>query len=261
MKRILLSLTLIALAAPVLSAWDILGHEVVIAVAQRHLTPKTKANIARYIPYDLKEDAVWMDDHRHEDPIAFTHNWHTCYFDDNLHYNPFYWRKAGTGDVIRALYLVESAIGNKRYEYQTDDAVILSLRMLIHYVGDMHCPTHTHHNFSSGKWDCTLNGKEYTFHAVYDLMPDMIWKNMSADEIAAKIDDASARTRRKVTEGDLITWANDVAKDNVMVYRWNLPDTAVLREDTVEISTDLTNLQLRNAGYRLAYLLNKYFGK
>lgn len=92
-------------------------------------------------------------------------------------------------------------------------------------------------------------------------MPDMIWKNMSADEIAAKIDDASARTRRKVTEGDLITWANDVAKDNVMVYRWNLPDTAVLREDTVEISTDLTNLQLRNAGYRLAFLLNKYFGK
>ncbi len=35
----------------------------------------------------------------------------------------------------------------------------------------------------------------------------------------------------------------------------------ILREDTVEISKNLVNLQMRNAGYRLAYLLNKYFGK
>ena len=56
-------------------------------------------------------------------------------------------------------------------------------------------------------------------------------------------------------------WANDIAKDNVMVYRWNLPETKILREDTVEISKNLVNLQMRNAGYRLAYLLNKYFGK
>lgn len=56
-------------------------------------------------------------------------------------------------------------------------------------------------------------------------------------------------------------WANDIVKDNVMVYRWNLPETKILREDTVEISKNLVNLQMRNAGYRLAYLLNKYFGK
>lgn len=46
-----------------------------------------------------------------------------------------------------------------------------------------------------------------------------------------------------------------------MVYRWNLPETKILREDTVEISKNVVNLQMRNAGYRLAYLLNKYFGK
>ena len=259
-KLILIALTFI-IAAPALFAWDILGHEVVIAVAQRHLTPKAKENIAKYISYDLKKDAVWMDDHRHDEPIAFTHNWHTCYFNDNLHYNPYYLRKTGTGDVIRSLYLVESALGNGRYKYLTDEWTIFSIRMLIHFVGDMHCPTHNHHNFSSAKWDCTLNGKEYTFHTVYDLMPDMLWGDLSADEIAAQIDKASAKERRQVVSGDLIDWANDAVKDNVMVYRWNLPNTKVLREDTVEISRTLVNLQLRNAGYRLAYLLNTYFGK
>ena len=260
-KRLSIILLLYVLSVPATYAWDILGHEVVIAVAQRHLTPKTKENLAKYIAYDLKQDAVWMDDHRHDEPIAFTHNWHTCYFDDNLHYNPYYLRKTGTGDVIRALYLVESALGNGHYKYLPDENVILSIRMLIHYVGDMHCPTHTHHNFSSAKWDCTLNGKEMTFHTVYDLMPDFLWGEMPADEIAANIDDASRRERRKVADGDLIDWANDAAKDNIMVYRWNLPDTKILREDTVKISKNLVNLQMRNAGYRLAYLLNQYFGK
>lgn len=103
-KRLSIILLLYVLSVPATYAWDILGHEVVIAVAQRHLTP---------------------------------------YFDDNLHYNPYYLRKTGTGDVIRALYLVESALGNGRYKYLPDENVILSIRMLIHYVGDMHCPTHS----------------------------------------------------------------------------------------------------------------------
>ena len=41
-----------------LAAWSRLGHEVAVAVAQRHLTEKTKANIAKYIDYDLKEESV-----------------------------------------------------------------------------------------------------------------------------------------------------------------------------------------------------------
>ena len=258
-KLILIALTFI-IAAPALFAWDNLGHEVVIAVAQRHLTPKAKENIAKYISYDLKKDASWMDYHRHDDQISFTHNWHTCYFDDNLHYNPYYLRKTGTGDVIRSLYLVESALDKNRYKYLTKEWVVFSLRMVLHFVGDMHCPTHCHHNFSSAKWDCTLNGKEYTFHAVYDLLPDMVWGNMSPDEIAAQIDNASRKEYSKIVSGDLIDWANDAVKDNVMVYRWNQPNSPVLREDTVEISKDLVNMQMRNAGYRLAYLLNKYFG-
>ena len=45
-------------------AWNRLGHAVAVAVAQRHLTDEAKKNIARYIDYDLKEDASWMDMHR-----------------------------------------------------------------------------------------------------------------------------------------------------------------------------------------------------
>ena len=35
------------------SAWGRLGHEIVIAIAERHLTTDTKENISKYFPYDL----------------------------------------------------------------------------------------------------------------------------------------------------------------------------------------------------------------
>ena len=62
MKRIITLVSFAAIAANAM-AWGRIGHEVIIKVAERHLTAKTKANIAKYMPYDLKTDAVWMDVH------------------------------------------------------------------------------------------------------------------------------------------------------------------------------------------------------
>ena len=58
MKRLFVIIAFVALSVSSAYAWSTLGHEVVIAVAQRHLTEKTKENIAKYIAYDLKKDAV-----------------------------------------------------------------------------------------------------------------------------------------------------------------------------------------------------------
>ena len=39
-------------------AWGRVGHEVVIEVAKHHLTDRAKANIAKYMAYDMTKDAV-----------------------------------------------------------------------------------------------------------------------------------------------------------------------------------------------------------
>lgn len=261
MRKILLTFLIVLLSVEVVAAWGSKGHQVVIAVAQRHLTEKTKQVISNYISYDLKEDAVWMDDYRRTEPIEFTTHWHTAYFDENNHYNPFYLRKTRTGDLVRALDLVENALGNGRYKHLSDEAVVFSIRMLLHFVGDCHCPTHTNIPLTSAKWLCSINGREMTFHSVYDKMPAFVWGKTPVDEIAAQIDNASRRERKQLVKGDIVDWLNEIVKDNVVIYEWNLPETKVLREDTVELSADLVNMQMRNAGYRLAYLLNKYFGE
>ena len=81
-------------------------------------------------------------------------------------------------------------------------------------------------------------------------MPSIIWGKTSADEVAEKIDNASKREIRKIVSGDVYDWVNDIAKMNVIIF--DIEHTE---------SHDLVNSQLRNAGYRLAYLLNQYFGK
>ena len=261
MKKFFALVVIALVSVEAASAWGRLGHEIVIAVAQRHLTEKTKAEIAKYVPYDLKKDAVWMDDFRSTEPIGFTTHWHTAYFDENHHYNPFYLRKTRTGDVVRALDIVDNALANGRYRHLSDEAVLFSIRILIHFVGDLHCPTHTNLPIASGKSKCTLNGRELTYHSVYDKMPNFIWGKTSADEIAEKIDNASRRERKALVEGDVVDWLNLMIKDNAKIFEWNPPKTEVMRDDTVELSTDLVNKQMRDAGYRLAFLLNTYFGK
>ena len=56
--------------------WGGVGHRVIVEIAQRNLTEKAKENISKYMDYDLKKEAVWMDVHRHDKPIAYTTSWH-----------------------------------------------------------------------------------------------------------------------------------------------------------------------------------------
>lgn len=262
MKRLFVIVAFVALSVSSAYAWSTLGHEVVIAVAQRHLTEKTKENIAKYIAYDLKKDAVWMDYHRHDEPIAYTTNWHTCYFDENFNYAPLYPRKAAVGDVVRSIQVVEAYFRNHGYKNLDEETVIFNIRMLIHFMGDAHCPTHNYFDGLDARWACELNGKKYKkFHSVYDRMPALIWGKTPADEVAAKIDNASKREIKRIVAGTVYDWMSDSARNIRQIYDWNPKGTEILRDDTVELSTEMVNEQMRNAGYRLAYLLNLYFGK
>lgn len=263
MKKISFILFILVTSLLEMSAWSRLGHEVAVAVAQRHLTEKTKENIARYVDYDLKNDAVWMDEHRRDKNIAFTTHWHTLCIDKYFKYDPnMHHSKLDNGDAIRAYRVCEGTLRDKRYEHMTDSAVVMALRILIHCVPDMHCPTHTVFEGKKDGKNYVLEGEAIkSFHSVYDKMPSFIWGDKPAGEIAALIDNASKKERKKIVSGDVYEWVEEIAKRNIEIYTWNPAGVEQLNPDTVELSTELVNRQMRDAGYRLAYLLNLYFGK
>ena len=250
MKKLVL-ITLLTVFAFNSFAWNRLGHAVAVAVAQRHLTDEAKKNIAKYIEYDLKQDASWMDDHRKEEHLNYTDHWHSYCVDENFNHDPNASEsKLRYGDTLRALQVAESTLRNKRYEQIPDSLVVMSIRTLIHMVPDMHCPVHVRYSHKQNpRGKIVVNGKTYKgFHHLYDSMPSIIWGKTTPDEVAEKIDNASKREIRKIISGDIYDWVTDIAKMNVIIF--DIDHTE---------SHDLVNTQLRNAGYRLAYLLNLYF--
>ena len=232
----------------------------VIKVAERHLTERAKANIAKYMPYDLKTDAVWMDHHRRDEGIAYTTAWHVYNVDADHCYDPN--PRLYKGDALFAIKVADYNL--RHYKELSDSAVVMNLRMLLHFVGDMHCPTHSYFPGPRCFWKCTLNGKKQkSFHGVYDNMPAMLYgKKADAAEVAAELDNCKKGEIKKIQlKGDLYAWAKSCGDNNCVIYDWNPFNTEELNPDTVELSRELVGTQLRNGGYRLALLLNEYFGK
>lgn len=238
-------------------AWGGKGHEVTIEVAKRHLTQKTKQNLAKYFSYDITKDAVWMDKHRKDKEIAYTSAWHVYNVDEKHCYDPN--PRLYKGDAVHALRISDYNLSH--YEQLSDSAVVMNVRMLIHFVGDLHCPTHSYFVGPRCFWPCTLNGKKFKFHGVYDSAPGLQWKSTPSAEVAEKIDQCKKSEIKKIQKGDLVDWVKDIADVNAYIYVVNPVLTETLDPETISKTADVVNTEMRNGGYRLAALLNKYFGK
>ena len=243
-------------------AWAGLGHRTVVEIAKRHLTEKTKENVAKYLPYDIAKDATWMDKNRLKSPWPYSNDWHSYYYDSKLRHEPNAPKKIAHGDTMRALDLAERNL--LMYRELSDSAVIYNIRMILHFVGDMHCPSHC--KLIGGRDDkgkVYLKGKKIgSFHGFYDKMPSTIYGKITPANLADKLDTYSKGKIKRTCKGDHHEWAKECMRLTNVVHQWNPNDgTQELRDDTVELSKDLIDTQLRHAGYRLAHLLNKYFGK
>ena len=115
--------------------WGKMGHDAIAYIAECNLTPKAKKTIEKILGHSIVYYATWMDEWRAEPGYEHTSAWHTASVDKNLVYAP-----RPKGDVIFAL---EDAIAKLQdYKQQDDSTVVMSLRCIIHFVGDMHCPVH-----------------------------------------------------------------------------------------------------------------------
>ena len=264
MRKLLIIAALVAVSFSA-QAWNKLGHRTVVEIAKRHLTEKAKKNIEKYMPYDITKDALWMDYNRgKKSPYRFTNSWHSYYYDSKLRHDPNVPHKVQNGDTMRGLDLATYNLGN--YKELTDSAVIFNIRALLHFVGDMHCPSHC--KYIDGRDDAApkviLKGKLMgSFHGFYDSMPSHIygWEKDPA-ELAAELDSYSNGKIKKVCKGNHHDWAKESMQITNVIHKWNPNDgTAELRDDTIELSKDVIDIQLRHAGYRLAHLLNRYFGE
>ena len=144
--------------------WGKSGHDAIAYIAECNLTPKAKKNIEKYLDgRSIVYYASWMDVYRHTPAYKVTSGWHGDRVDADGKYVP-----NAKGD---ALQCIEEAISRlKDYRSLDDSTVLVSIKYLVHLVGDMHCPVHVKYPwYKNFKFD--LNGRPSEFHSFWDLFP------------------------------------------------------------------------------------------
>lgn len=167
LRTTLLALLLTLAASPAF-AWSALGHRLVGALADRHLTPaamrQVKALLAGEAEPSLAGIATWADDLRNSDPERFraTSRWHYVNTPEgDCRYAPP--RDCPDGQCV--VGAIQAQRGILADPAQPLAARRDALKFLVHFVGDVHQPMHANHHPDKG-------GNDFQISLRTDLKPE-----------------------------------------------------------------------------------------
>lgn len=269
MKRIsiiILSVLMLSEAAS-LYAWGPMGHDVVAAIAEQHLTKKARKEIDKLLEgKSIIYYSSWMDSIQNSpywnDGYNKTKTWHYANVDEGLTYQTM--KKNENGDVVSALNMLTEAL-TTRYDELTDSMRVDYLKMVVHLVGDLHCPMHAGRLSDRGgnqrkvKWF----GKSTNIHSVWDSRLIESAHKWSYQGWVEQLDRTDSKYRKSVMRGTYEDWFGATVESAALIYGY-LDDLGVeepkLSYQYVYDFTPMLEEHLLLGGYRLAYVLNMIFG-
>ena len=242
-------------------AWGGWGHHITAYIAEKHLTPEAKEKCQHYLKHNLPHYSSWQDYWRHSKPFEEIHHWHMNYVDEN------FVAIGSQGDVTRdATYQIEriaNIMKNGNYKNMPDSLVAVNLKLLIHMVGDMHCPSHVAYPKEMGlKSRSVLNkGKQIKRHTFWDGAPQYLHPKWKADKFLEVCDTYNEKQIKKVCKGTALRWGMENGANMVKTYEcWeDGDDLKSMPKEQIEVIDELVIGQLRKGGYRLASVLNNIF--
>ncbi len=237
--------------------WGPKGHDTVAYIAECHLSKRTKKSIESILgARSMVYVANWMDNASHTDKYAYTKTWHYVNVDDNEDSYATS-RKETKGDVVTA---INTIVANLKSGELSSEQERVELMMLIHLVGDMHCPMHAGRKSDRGGNGTKVKffGKQQNLHSVWDSDIVESAHRWSYTEWQQQIDRATRKTVKRYAEGTPNDWIEEtlaLAKD---IYT-NSPSGANLSYDYVNHYTPIIEEQLLKGGIRLAALLQEIY--
>ena len=178
--------------------WGQKGHDVAAAIAERHLTRKAAREVRRVLnglsPVYV---ANWMDNASHTPLYAHTKTWH--YFNVAPDGEIETTERLPEGDVLRAVTDLTAQLKSGSLEAEEEET---ALRMLIHLVGDMHCPMHLGHaeDLGGNRLKVRFFGRETNLHTVWDTDLVEAAHRWSYSEWAEQIDNGLKKKQRTEKE-------------------------------------------------------------
>ncbi|RCS28997.1 S1/P1 Nuclease [Rhodanobacter denitrificans] len=250
--------------APLAQAWGPLGHRVVAELAQRHLSPAAEAEVERLLAPEhtarLADVANWAD--QIQDDPAQDALWQQT---RSQHYVNF---RGGSGCdympprdcrddrcVVAALQHYTRVLGDRG---QSDAARREALKFVVHFAGDIHQPLHAGYRDDKGgnTFQVQVAGKGSNLHKVWD-SGMLNTRGLDWQAYARQLDAAApVGLPAPITPLDdpYAQWAEESCR--ITAEAGFYPDGHKIDPAYVQSELPLAELRLRQAGRRLAELLN-----
>lgn len=255
MKKIVLFVVLSSLNINATTNWGKTGHRAVGQISSKHVCKKTIKKIDELLEGEsLALVSIYADEIRSNPKYNSYGAWHYVNFEGDKMYkedavNP-------KGDIIQGIKTCILEIRNKQ---NSKEDRAFYLRMLVHFVGDLHMPLHAGNKHDHGgngvkvKWF----GEPTNLHRLWDT--DMIDSyKMSYTELASNAKKVSELELLKLKEGSLVAWAHESRALALEVYE-SAKEGENLSYKYMYHQFPLVRTQLQKGGVRLAKILDEVF--
>ena len=253
-----LSVVFLAMAIPAMAfAWGAKGHDIVARVAEENLSKRTLRTVEQVLGgHSMVYVANWMDNASHTEEYAYTKTWHYVNVDPNegSYHNS---AKEAKGDVVVA---IDSIVANLKSGELAPEEERAQLMMLIHLVGDMHCPMHAGHKSDRGGNGTKVKyfNSQKKLHSVWDSNIIESAHRWSHSEWQEQIDRVGRKQKRAMAQGRPVDWIEECVTLAADVYARSTTGEN-LSYDYVAYYAPVIEEQLLKAGVRLATLLEEIY--
>ena len=256
MRRALLLAALAVLPAGA-HAFGPFGHQIVAEIAARHLEPAAKREVERLFGQPagpaLQQAATWPDEIKELPgygalaPLHYT----------NVPAGACVIEPARDCQDGRCVYGMLDAYIEKVGNASNDALRAEAVKWLVHLVGDVHTPLHVGLASDKGGNDFQIQfeGQGSNLHRLWDSQM-LATRKRNVQQYADALEQSSTEVS---TSGTAIDWAGESCRIRAAVYPD--PKRRTIGADYVAANLPILDRRLREAGLRLAAILNRTLDK
>ena len=237
--------------------WGQKGHDVVAYIAECNLTPEAYQKVVKKLgDHSLVYYANWLDNASYSDQYRYTKTWHYANVDEGYTYDTM--PKNEKGDVVTAINGIIAEIKSGKLSAEQEN---VRLRMLIHLVGDIHCPMHAGHLSDRGGNGVIVKffNKETKLHSLWDTALVEAAHKWSYTEWEQQLNrHCTAEQKQKLAQGEAVDWLNESHAIATEIYKAT-PEKSKVSYDYIAYYAPVIEKQLLSGGLRLARILNELY--
>jgi hypothetical protein len=235
--------------------WGPTGHRTVGEIASKHLTSKTKRELKKLLNGEsLALASTFGDEIKSDKRYDKFYTWHYINMPMEDDYDVS--KQNPDGDLVSGIEYCKSVIKDQN---ASDEDKAFYLKLLIHFIGDLHQPMHVGLEEDKGGNDFKVQWfyKDTNLHSIWDskMINDY---GMTYSELAKNADVLTKDQIKEFQKGTVIDWVNDTHKLSRVVYASAKIGDNLRYEYSYKFMT-VARKQMQIAGIRLAKTLNALF--